>query len=290
VTVDSTVDVTEQFEAERGRLRGLAYRMLGSLSEADDAVQEAWLRLARTDAAEIQNLPGWLTTVTARICLDMLRARTARREDPLEVHVPDPVITFDDPQEQVELADAIGLALLVVLDTLTPRERIAFVLHDLFAVPFDEIARIVDRSPAAAKQLASRARRRLRSAPQPEADAGRHREVLAAFTAAAREGDFDGLMAVLAPDVLLRADAGVNGLGPSHQLQGAENVARQAMQFAHLAQYIRPVLVNGRPGLMAAPDGRPVSVMDVTVRDGRIVEMNILADPDRLARLVPRKA
>ena len=278
--------LARQFEAHRGRLRTVAYRMLGSLTEADDAVQETWLRLARTDDADIRNLGGWLTTVTARVCLDLLRSRVARREDPLDVHVPDPVVTFeDDPEQAAVLADSVGLALLVVLDTLTPGERLAFVLHDLFAVPFDEIGPILDRSPAAAKQLASRARRRLQGAPTPDTDLRRQREVVDAFLAAARHGDFEALLAVLDPDVVLRADAGDGPLGPSRLVRGARAVAAQAMQFAHLAQFARPAVVNGSPGLVAAPSGRVVAVLDVTVRGGRIVELNILADPVRLEQL-----
>jgi RNA polymerase sigma factor (sigma-70 family) len=279
--------VLSQFEAQRGRLRALAYRMLGSLSEADDAVQETWLRLARTDADSVQNLAGWLTTVTSRVCLDMLRARTARREDPLDVHVPDPVVSLGapDPEQEALLADDVGLALLVVLDTLSPGERLAFVLHDIFGLPFDEIARVLERSPAASKQLASRARQRIRHAPAPEADVARQRELVDAFLAAAREGDFDGLLAVLDPDVVLRADAGDGPLGPSRLERGAQAIAAQALRFAALAEFARPALVNGKPGLVTMPGGRIVAVMGLTVRDGRIAEIDILADPDRLERL-----
>jgi RNA polymerase sigma factor (sigma-70 family) len=283
----SDVDLlAREFEAHRNHLRSVAYRMLGSAAEADDAVQESWLRLTRTDSDDIRNLGGWLTTVTARVCLDMLRSRAARREEPLDVHVPDPLVTLDDdPEQQTMLADSVGLALLVVLDALTPAERLAFVLHDLFAVPFDEIGRILDRSPDAAKQLASRARRRVQGAPSPEVDPNRQREVLDAFLAASRSGEFEALVALLDPDVVLRADAGAGPLGPSKLIRGAHAVASQAMHFSHLSQFARRATVNGRPGLVAISGGRLISVLDVTVRDGRIVEMNILADPDRLAEV-----
>ena len=280
-------ELAAQFEQHRSHLRGVAYRMLGTHTEADDAVQEAWLRLSRTDSDQIQNLRGWLTTVVARICLDMLRSRTARREDPLDVHVPDPIVTVG-PEQEAELADSVGLALLVVLDTLSPSERLAFVLHDIFAVPFDEIGPILDRTPAAAKQLASRARGRLRGASvHGEVSAARQREILNAFLAASREGNFEGLLAVLDPDVVLRADAGTSAMGPSQLLRGARTVAGQALRFSSLADYARPVLVNGRPGFVAVVDGRVVSLLSVTVVDDRIVEMNILADPERLDRIDP---
>jgi RNA polymerase sigma-70 factor (ECF subfamily) len=279
----------DDFEQHRAHLRGVAYRMLGSLAEADDAVQEAWLRYDRTDTDDVRNLRGWLTTVVARICLDLLRARSARREDPLDVHIPDPIVTSDprhDPEQQAVLADSVGLALLVVLDTLTPAERLAFVLHDVFAVPFDQIAPILDRTPAATKQLASRARRRLRSAPvSSDTPPARQREILDAFLAAARDGDFDGLLAVLHPDVLLRADAGSSPIGPSQLLRGAAQVAGQALRFAAVARYARPVLVNGSPGLLAVVEDRPMSLMSATIVGDRIVELNILADQDRLSRL-----
>ena len=281
--------LAESFEAHRTHLRAVAYRMLGSIAEAEDAVQEAWLRLARSDTSDVLNLGGWLTTVTSRVCLDMLRARAARREDPLDVHMPDPIVSRadgPDPEQQALLADSVGLALLVVLDTLAPAERLAFVLHDIFAVPFEQIATILQRSPAASKQLASRARRRLQaSGPTPETDHTRQRRVVDAFLAAARQGDFEGLLAVLDPDVLLRADAGAGPLGPSQLVRGARAVAGQALRFAPIAGHARPALVNGTPGLVAAPHGRPVAVMALTVRDGRIAEINILADPDRLSRL-----
>jgi RNA polymerase sigma-70 factor (ECF subfamily) len=274
------------FEAHRPHLRSVAYRMLGSLSEAEDAVQEAWLRLSRSGSDDIENLRAWLTTVVSRVCLDMLRARAARREDSLEVHLPDPVVTaIDDPEEHALLADSVGLALLVVLDTLSPTERLAFVLHDIFAVPFDQIAAILDRSPAAAKQLASRARHRLRGAAKPENDPARQREILAAFHAAARGGDFAELLNVLAPDVVLRADAGAGPLGPSRLISGAEEVAAQALLFASLANFAYPVLINGTPGFLVAPHGQPFALISVTTQDSRIIEINILADPERLIRL-----
>ncbi|WP_328673078.1 RNA polymerase sigma factor SigJ [Streptomyces sp. NBC_00328] len=286
--------LADRFEEHRGRLRAVAYRMLGSLSEAEDAVQETWLRLGRTDPDEIRNLGGWLTTVTGRVCLDMLRSRAARREDPLEpsgTFVPDPVVsTLDriDPEQEVLLADSVGLALLVVLETLEPAERLAFVLHDMFAVPFDDIAPVVGRNPAATRQLASRARRRVKgAAPEPERDVIRQREVLDAFLAASRGGDFEALVAVLDPDVVLRADAGalVGGVTVSKLVRGAEAVAGQAMAFRRFAASSRLVQVNGEAGVVAIVDGRPQSVMGVTVADGRIVAMYILADPERLARL-----
>ena len=278
-----------EFEQNRSRLRGVAYRMLGSLTEADDAVQEAWLRLTRSDADAVANLPGWLTTVVARICLDMLRSRKARREEPLEVHLPDPVVTRADgadPESEALLADSVGLALLVVLETLTPAERLAFVLHDMFAVPFDEIAPIVDRTPDAAKQLASRARRRVRGAGTvPDADPARQREVVNAFLAAARNGDFEALVSVLAPDVVLRADGGSGEIGRSTVIRGAALVAGQALTFSRLAPLGRPALVNGSPGFVAVDRGRALSVAAFTVADGKIVEIDILADPERLRGL-----
>ncbi|MGW0971283.1 RNA polymerase sigma factor SigJ [Streptomyces sp. NPDC002516] len=286
--------LAKEFEEHRGRLRAVAYRMLGSLSEADDAVQETWLKLGRTDAGEIKNLGGWLTTVTGRVCLDLLRSRAARREDPLEpsgTFVPDPVVSpLDriDPEQEVLLADSVGLALLVVLETLEPAERLAFVLHDMFAVPFDDIAPVVGRNAAATRQLASRARRRVKgAAPEPERDVVRQREVLGAFLAASRDGDFEALVTVLDPDVVLRADAGdlVGGVTASKLVRGAEAVARQALAFRRFAASSRLVRVNGELGVVAIVDGRPRSVMGVSVADGRIVALFILADPERLARL-----
>ena len=278
-----------RFQERRAQLRAVAYRMLGSLSEADDAVQETWLRLSRSDVSEVENLSAWLTTVVTRICLDMLRARSARREYPLEAHVPDPIVTplVDGPEEQALLADSIGLALLVVLDTLSPAERIAFVLHDIFAVPFDQVGSILDRSPAAAKQLASRARRRVRGSPSAgnAVDPVRQRAVADAFDAASRDGDFESLLAVLDPDVVLRADTGDGPLGPSRLVRGAAAVAAQAQSYAGMARFAHPVLVNGTLGFVAAPDGQPLALVSFAVRDGKITEIDILADTERLSRL-----
>jgi RNA polymerase sigma-70 factor (ECF subfamily) len=281
--------LAERFEDHRTHLRAVAYRMLGSVSEADDAVQEAWLRLSRSDATGIENLGGWLTTVVARVCLNVLRSRKSRREEPLEVHVPDPVVSSEDgadPEYEALLADSVGLALLVVLDTLTPAERLAFVLHDMFAVPFDEIAAIVDRSPAAARQLANRARRRVQGAtPEPDTDLTRQREVVSAFFAAAREGDFEALVAVLDPDVVLRSDGGAARPAASALVQGARAVAERALTFAHLSPFVRPALVNGVAGVVVVRRGRPFSVMSFTVAGGRIVAITALADPARLRGL-----
>jgi RNA polymerase sigma factor (sigma-70 family) len=280
-------NVTEHFEEHRSRLRAVAYRLLGSLSEADDAVQETWLRLNRTDASEIENLGAWLTTVTARVSLNMLRSRSTRREEPLdEVRVPDPILDRADgidPEHEALLADAVGLALFVVLETLSPPERLAFVLHDMFAVPFDEIARIVDRSPDAARQLASRGRRRVRgAAPDPDSDPGVEREVVDAFLTAARDGDFDALLSVLDPDILLRADFGG---GTVQVIRGAAKVGRRALAYHSMGLDIRHALVNGRAGGVSFRDGKPFAVMGITIRGGRIVEMNILSDAERLAKL-----
>ena len=277
--------LAEQFEEHRGHLRAVAYRMLGSLSEADDAVQEAWLRLSRTDAGDVRNLGGWLTTVVSRVCLDMLRSRKSRREEPLGPHLPDPVVSREhqaDPEHEALLADSVGLALLVVLETLGPAERLAFVLHDMFGMSFAEIGPIVGRSPAAAMQLASRARRRVRgAAPAPDPDLARQRKVVDAFLAAARGGDFDALVAVLDPDVVLRVDA-VEGL---RIVRGAKVVAEQAMMFSRLASYAQPVIVNGVAGILAARDGAPFSLLSYTVRDGKIVGIDIIVDQERLRRL-----
>ena len=281
--------MAERFEEHRSRLRAVAYRMLGSLSEADDAVQEAWLRLSRTDRSEIENLGGWLTTVVARVALKMLRSRKLRREEPLGVHVPEPIIDRVDrmdPEHEALLADSVGLALLVVLETLSPPERLAFVLHDIFAVPFDEIATIVDRSPQAARQLASRARRRVRAQnTAPDADLNAQREVVEAFLAAARDGDFDRLVAVLDPDVVLRVDLGPLLVGGSREVRGAAAVARQAVTYSQLGILTQPVLINGAAGSVSFRDGRPFSIGGVIVRGGKIVEMDILADPARLREL-----
>ncbi|MFJ5997241.1 RNA polymerase sigma factor SigJ [Streptomyces sp. NPDC092370] len=288
-----SVELAGRFEEHRGHLKAVAYRMLGSLSEAEDAVQEAWLRLGRTDADGIRNLGGWLTTVTGRVCLDLLRSRAARREEPMgDAFVPDPVLRplaqVVDPAEEVLQTESVGLALLVVLENLAPDERLAFVLHDMFAVPFDDIAPIVERSPAATRQLASRARRRVRGAtPSSEPDLGRQKEVLDAFLAASRAGDFEALLAVLHPDVLLRADSGalVRGAAASKLIQGAKAVAEQALMFAPYTQSARLVLVNGSVGMVDAVGGRVRSVMGVTIEGGRITGMYILADPERLERL-----
>ncbi|MFE8958170.1 RNA polymerase sigma factor SigJ [Streptomyces iakyrus] len=287
-------ELAGRFEEHRGHLKAVAYRMLGSLAEAEDAVQEAWLRLSRSDTDDIGNLGGWLTTVTGRICLDLLRSRAARREEPMgDAFVPDPVLRplaqVVDPAEEVLQADSVGLALLVVLENLAPDERLTFVLHDMFAVPFDDIAPIVERSPAATRQLASRARRRVRGAtPSAEPDLGRQKQVLDAFLAASRAGDFEALVAVLHPDVLLRADSGalVRGAAASKVVQGAKAVAEQALMFAPFTRGAELVLVNGSVGMVDAHGGRVHSVMGVTIVDGRITDMYILADPERLERLV----
>jgi RNA polymerase sigma factor (sigma-70 family) len=281
--------LAERFEAHRAHLRAVAYRMLGSLSEADDAVQEAWLRLSRSEVSGIENLGGWLTTVVARVCLNLLRSRNSRREQPLGVHMPDPVVSRADgvnPEHEALLADSVGLALLVVLDTLAPAERLAFVLHDMFAVPFDQIAPIVGSSPAAARQLASRARRRVQqAAPTPDADLTRQRAVVDAFFAASRNGDFAALVAVLDPDVVLRSDGGPARPGASAVIHGGRTVAEQALTFARLSPFVRPALVNGAAGVVVAPRGRPFSVMGFTVRNGKIIAIDVLADPTRLRQL-----
>ena len=278
-----------EFEQHRQRLRSVAFRMLGSLTEADDAVQEAWLRFDRTDTSDVENLGAWLTTVVARVSLNLLRSRAQRREDPLETHVPDPIIsaaTGIDPEHEAVLADSVGLALLVVLETLTPAERLAFVLHDTFGVPFDEIAPMIDRTPDAARQLASRARRRVRGiAPTHDRDPVRQREVVSAFFAAARDGDFDALVAVLHPDVILRSDGGVVRARHTVVLEGAEIVAGQALSFGSLSPFAIPALINGTAGVVVANAGRPLSVMAFAVVDGRIASIDVLADPERLARL-----
>jgi RNA polymerase sigma factor (sigma-70 family) len=275
-----------RFEDHRGRLRAVAYRMLGSVSEADDAVQEAWLRLSRSDADEIENLGGWLTTVVGRVALNMLRARRSRHEEPLEVRIPEPIIDRadgTDPEHEALVADSVGLALLVVLETLSPAERLAFVLHDIFAVPFDQIAPIVDRSPEAARQMASRARRRVRAEnTAPDAGLGAQREVVEAFHAAARDGDFERLLAVLDPDVVLRADLGAAG---SQEIRGAAAVIAQAKFYSQAGLVMKPALINGAIGVVTTLDGEPFSVGGFTVRDGRIVAMDWLGDPLRLREL-----
>jgi RNA polymerase sigma-70 factor (ECF subfamily) len=322
MTMDDEDQLAREFETYRAHLRAVAYRMLGSLAEADDAVQESWLRLSRSDSREIENLGGWLTTVVSRVCLDMLRSRKSRREDAFDegrasgaaragaaagaaragsrpavaggdggtpadyVQLPDPIVGREgaaDPEQQVLLADAVGLALLVVLETLPPAERLAFVLHDMFAVPFDEIGPIVGRSPTAARKLASRARQRVQgAAARPDPDLGRQRQVVDAFFAAARDGDFAALVAVLDPDVVLRADAGPGREG-SGAVHGARNVAEQAFRFRAGHRWVRPALVNGVAGVVFVPEGRLASIMAFTVVDGRIVAIDALSDPDRLA-------
>ena len=278
--------LAERFQAHHARLRAVAYQMLGSLTEADDAVQEAWLRVSRAGTGGVDNLGGWLTTVVARVCLDMLRSRAARREEPLGVHLPDPVISQPDvldPEQEALLADAVGLALLVVLDTLAPAERLAFVLHDTFAVPFEEIAAILGRSPAATRQLASRARRRVRASPaRPDADLAGQQRAVDAFLAAARNGDLEALVAILDPDVVARADWGKVPVRVPTVLRGARAVAEQALAFAHRAPYGRPALVNGAAGVVVAAGARLIAVMGFTVTDGKITEIDILADPERL--------
>ena len=281
--------LAQHFEENRTHLRAVAYRMLGSISDADDAVQEAWLRFSRSDTSDVENLGGWLTTVVARVCLDMLRSRKSRREEPLGVRVPDPIVSRADgmdPECEALLADSVGLALLVVLETLSPAERLAFVLHDMFSVPFEEIAPIVGRSEVAARQLASRARRRVRGrAPVPDADLSRQREVADAFLAASRDGDFDALLAVLDSDVVLRADIGVVRAGLSREVRGAAAVAEQALTFSRLARFAQPALVNGAAGVVTAPGGKPYAVMSFTITRGKIVEIDILADLTRLRQL-----
>jgi RNA polymerase sigma factor (sigma-70 family) len=276
-----------RFEEHRTYLRAVAYRMLGSVSEADDAVQETWLRLSRSDTSEVENLGGWLTTVLARVCLDMLRSRKSRREESLGARVPEPIAgraDGADPEQEALLSDSVGLALLVVLETLTPAERLAFVLHDMFAVPFDEIAPVVGRSPDAARQLASRARRRVRGADTSyEPDHTRQREVVDAFLAAARDGDFDALVAVLDPDVVLRSDRAALPADAPREVRGAPAVARMAL--VGRARAARPVLVDGAVGVVVAPRGRLLMVLDFKIRDGKIVEIDAVADPERLNQL-----
>jgi RNA polymerase sigma factor (sigma-70 family) len=281
--------LAQRFEEHRPRLRAVAYRMLGSLSEADDALQDAWLRFSGADTSDVENLGGWLTTVVARVSLNMLRSRQTRREEPWSPHMPEPIVDRADgvdPEHEALLADAVGLALLVVLERLAPAERLAFVLHDMFAVPFDDIAAIVDRSPEATRQLASRARRRLQSsAPVSDADLGTQRKVIDAFYAAARDGDFDALLSVLDPNVVLRADStGVPGSAPI-EVRGAANVASRALAYSRLDLLAKPALINGTAGVVTLRDGQPFSVGGFTVRGGRIAEMHILADPERLRQL-----
>jgi RNA polymerase sigma-70 factor (ECF subfamily) len=287
--MDERESLAQQFEEQRGRLRAVAYRMLGSWTEADDAVQETWLRLSRAGGDGVDNLAGWLTTILARVCLNVLRARGTRREEPAGVRVPDPLISREDeldPEREALLADAVGLALQVVLDTLSPAERLAFVLHDMFDVPFEEIASMVGRSPDAARQLASRARRRVRGAPEPDADLPEQRQVVDAFFAAARGGDFEALVAVLDPDVLVRSDGGAGRPKTTAVLRGAEAVAHSAMRFALPNAELQPVLVNGAAGVIVTVHGRPFSIMAFTVRNGRVLEIDAVTDPERLAELV----
>jgi RNA polymerase sigma factor (sigma-70 family) len=285
--MDHTDNLALRFEEHRSHLRAVAYRLLGSLAEADDAVQEAWLRLSRADSTEVANLGGWLTTVVSRICLNLLRDRRHRDEQPLDTRVPDPIVSEldgGDPEHEAVLADSVSVALLVVLSTLTPAERLAFVLHDLFAMPFDEIGPIIDRTPTTTRQLASRARRRVRGAtPAPERDRSRQRAVVEAFLAAARGGDLAALVDLLHPDVVVRSDGGT--LRPSTLVRGPQAVAQGAIVFARLAELTRPALVNGAVGAVAMSDGRVVAVAAFTVADGKVLELNILSDPDRLPLL-----
>jgi RNA polymerase sigma-70 factor (ECF subfamily) len=289
VTVNEQDRLAEPFEENRSHLRAVAYRMLGSLSEADDAVQEAWLRLSRSDTSEVDSLKAWLTTVVARVCLDMLRARKARPEEPVGARVPEPNVARSggmDPEHEALLADSVGLALLVVLDRLTPAERLAFVLHDLFALPFEEIASIVGRSPAAARQLASRARRRVQGPPTvPDTDLTHQREVVEAFLAALRGGDIDGLLAVLDPDVVVRADQAAVAPGASREVRGARNWAKQAVNFSRGARFARAALVNGTVGVVLAPRGRLFRALSFTLSRGKIVRIDVVADPERLRQL-----
>ena len=285
--------LADRFEEHRGHLRAVAYRMLGSVSEADDAVQEAWLRLSRADTSNVENLGGWLTTVVGRISLDMLRSRTSRREEPLDAQVPERTVSradSGDPEQEALLADSVGLALLVVLETLAPPERLAFVLHDMFAVPFDEIAPIVGRSADAARQLASRARRRVHGVSEregadlvPDVELSRQRDVVDAFLTAARGGDFGALLAVLDPDVVLRTDRAARRPGMPAEIRGAATVAEQAVRGR--ARAARPVLVNGAVGVVVAPRGRLLMVLDFTIEDGKIVAIDAIADPERVRQL-----
>jgi RNA polymerase sigma factor (sigma-70 family) len=280
--------LTERFEQHRSHLRGVAYRMLGSASEADDALQEAWLRIRGQDAQSVENMQAWLTTIVGRVCLNMLRARRARREQLADVYVPDPVVSLEDsagPEQEALVADSVGLALLVVLDALSPAERLAFVLHDVFGVPFSDIAAVLDRSEAAAQQLASRARRRVHGSPAPDPDLARQREVVDAFFAASRDGDFDALVAVLDPDVGLRIDGGVLRKKASLIRRGAQAVAAYSATYSRLYPFIRPALVNGAAGAVVARAGRVLSVMAFTVAHGKITQIDALVDPERLGQL-----
>lgn len=288
----NTDQLAVQFQAHRPQLHAVAYRMLGSRAEAEDAVQESWLRLTRSDVDAIDNLGGWLTTVTGRICLDLLRLRVTRGEQPL-VRLPDPILSpadGSDPEHEALLADSLGLALLVVLQTLNPAERLAFILHDMFAVPFDQISLIIDRSPDATKMLASRARRRIQgSAPILDPDLTRQREVVDAFLAAARGSDFEALLAILDPDVVLRTDGGLTRSELTAVIRGAATVGARAMMFASLADTSQPMLVNGAAGIVATAGGQALSLMAFTVSNGRIVEINVLTDPERLREVLPTR-
>jgi RNA polymerase sigma factor (sigma-70 family) len=287
--MDENAWLAERFEANRPHLRGVAYRMLGSLSDADDTVQEAWIRFSRADAGAIDDLRAWLATVVGRVCLNMLRSRKTRREVSLETHVPDPIVSpveGIDPEREALLGDSVGLALVVVLDSLTPAERVAFVLHDIFAMPFEEIAPIVDRTPTAARKLASRARRQVQEAPVPDVDLDGQWAVVDAFLAASRAGAFDRLLAVLDPDVVLRSDGGVARPELNSHVRGARAIAEQAWTFRQLAETVTRILVNRIPGGVAwAPDGSPFAILALTVKGGKIVAIDILADPERLGKL-----
>jgi RNA polymerase sigma factor (sigma-70 family) len=289
--MDENEWLADRFEEYQPHLRAVAYRMLGSLTDADDAVQDTWLRVTRADASQVENLGGWLTTIVARICLNMLRARTTRREESLDGHVPDPLISPEgapQPEEEALLADSVSLALLVVLDTLSPAERLAFVLHDMFQLPFSEIAPMVGRSPQAARQLASRARRRVKGAdiPAPDPDLARQRQVVDAFFRAARGGDFGGLVALLDPNVVLRSDFGARRPAATKITHGAAAVASQALLGAVPGAELHPALVNGAAGVVITVGGRPFAVMGFTVADDKIIEIDAIADPDRVQRIV----
>jgi len=291
VTNDEREWLADRFEAHRAHLRAVAYRMLGSLDDADDAVQETWLRISRSGASEVENLSGWLTTIVARVCLNQLRSRTTRREESLSLHLPDPVVSA--PEEQAILADSVSLALLVVLDTLTPAERLAFVLHDMFELPFEDIAPMVGRTPQAARKLASRARRRVRGAevPAPDPDFARQRQVVDAFFTAARSGDFDALVRVLHPDVVLRLDGGAGHASTSFAIRGAAAVAaqtRKGLSSALPSAVVHHVLVSGAAGVVITLAGRPVVVIGFTIADGKILELDSIADPERVRKIAGR--
>lgn len=288
--MDENAWLAERFEAHRAHLHAVAYRMLGSLTDAEDAVQDTWLRFSASNASDVENLGGWLTTIVSRVCLNMLRSRNVRREDSLEVHLPDPVISREadlQPEDEAVLADSVGLALLVVLDTLKPAERLSFVLHDMFGLPFEDIAPMVGRNPTAARQLASRARRRVKGADlqSPEPDLARQREVVDAFFRAARAGDFDGLVAVLHPDAVLRSDEGAKRPPAPPVIRGAETIARRALTYADPRAHLVPAVVNGAAGVVVTIDGRPYAVLGFIVADGRIVEIDAIADPERIDRI-----